>query len=114
MTCRIFYIILDLIHEVSLLFRGILSPLLVQPGKLFSNFWGAISHDGFYSRSDDYLSIVERKLIGLWNVPFVSSAILISKHKFEELMPAFDYNKVADSDMSFAEFCRDKVQFLLF
>ncbi|XP_022258413.1 procollagen-lysine,2-oxoglutarate 5-dioxygenase 2-like, partial [Limulus polyphemus] len=39
--------------------RPILAPLLARPNKLWSNFWGALSSDGYYSRSSDYLEIVK-------------------------------------------------------
>lgn len=37
--------------------------MLVRPKEFWSNFWGALTHDGFYSRSHDYLQIIkdERK-----------------------------------------------------
>lgn len=39
--------------------RTVLSPMLLRPGRLWSNFWGAISKQGFYARSEDYVDIVE-------------------------------------------------------
>ncbi|KAG1667589.1 Procollagen-lysine,2-oxoglutarate 5-dioxygenase 3 [Nymphon striatum] len=39
--------------------RKVLAPLLVRPFKLWSNFWGALSSEGYYSRSFDYLAIVQ-------------------------------------------------------
>lgn len=62
-------------------FRGILAPLVVQQDRLFSNFWGALSSNGYYSRSDDYVEIVERRRIGLWNVPFINSVFFIRNSK---------------------------------
>ena len=38
--------------------RSVVNPLLVRPGKMWSTFWGALSADGFYKRSDDYTDIV--------------------------------------------------------
>lgn len=67
-------------------FRGILAPLVVQPGKLFSNFWGAVAKDGYYARSVDYMEIVTNKKKGVWNVPFVSSALLINSKKVVQLL----------------------------
>ena len=48
-------------YFVPLLFRNVVAPLIARPGKLFSNFWGAIASNGFYARSDDYQLIVESK-----------------------------------------------------
>ncbi|XP_072217027.1 multifunctional procollagen lysine hydroxylase and glycosyltransferase LH3-like, partial [Excalfactoria chinensis] len=39
--------------------RPVLAPLLSRPGKLWSNFWGALGPDGFYARSEDYVDIVQ-------------------------------------------------------
>lgn len=35
--------------------------MLTRPGKLWSNFWGALSNKGYYARSEDYMDIVEEK-----------------------------------------------------
>lgn len=32
--------------------------MLARPYKAWSNFWGALTEDGFYSRSFDYMDIV--------------------------------------------------------
>jgi procollagen-lysine,2-oxoglutarate 5-dioxygenase len=39
--------------------RGIIAPMLVRPYKAWSNFWGALSSEGFYARSNDYMDIVK-------------------------------------------------------
>jgi procollagen-lysine,2-oxoglutarate 5-dioxygenase len=41
--------------------RGIVAPLLVRPFKTWSNFWGAITDDGFYARSTDYMEIIHNE-----------------------------------------------------
>lgn len=43
------------------LYRKIIGPLVTRHGKLWSNFWGALSLDGYYARSEDYIDIVQRK-----------------------------------------------------
>ncbi|VDD94380.1 unnamed protein product [Enterobius vermicularis] len=93
-------------------FRGILAPLVVQPGKLFSNFWGAVAKDGYYARSVDYMEIVTNKKKGVWNVPFVSSALLINSKKFVSMGKSFVYNTNHDPDMSFCEYARDFGHFM--
>lgn len=37
--------------------------MLIQYKKLWSNFWGALSPEGFYARSEDYINIVERSRV---------------------------------------------------
>ena len=57
--------------------RKVIAPMLLRPGKAWSNFWGALGSDGFYARSSDYMEIVQYKRLGVWNVPFISSCYLI-------------------------------------
>ncbi|XP_028823702.1 procollagen-lysine,2-oxoglutarate 5-dioxygenase 2 isoform X2 [Denticeps clupeoides] len=57
--------------------RKIIGPLVTRHGKLWSNFWGALSLDGYYARSEDYIDIVQGKRIGVWNVPFMAHIYLI-------------------------------------
>lgn len=87
----------------------ILAPMIAQPKKLFTNFWGAVSPTGYYARSTDYLDIVDNKIRGYWNVPFVGSALLIAKSMLAHLENPYTYNKEIDADMSFALYCRNKV-----
>lgn len=50
-------------------------------GKLFSNFWGALDSNGYYARSEDYIELIDGKRVGVWNVPYVSGAMLINSEK---------------------------------
>lgn len=55
---------LDNEHTLKLLVeqqRGIVAPLLIRPYKAWSNFWGAITDDGFYARSFDYMEIIKNE-----------------------------------------------------
>ena len=52
--------------------------MLYRPYTAWSNFWGALSSDGYYARSADYMEIVNNDRRGLWNVPHISSCYLIS------------------------------------
>ncbi|XP_069739277.1 LOW QUALITY PROTEIN: multifunctional procollagen lysine hydroxylase and glycosyltransferase LH3-like [Phaenicophaeus curvirostris] len=55
--------------------RRVLAPLLSRPGRLWSNFWGALSPDGFYARSPDYIDIVQGRRRSVWNVPHVGGGV---------------------------------------
>uniref|UniRef100_A0A914Z8H9 Uncharacterized protein n=1 Tax=Panagrolaimus superbus TaxID=310955 RepID=A0A914Z8H9_9BILA len=79
---------------------------------MFTNFWGSVSANGYYERSQDYLDIVEGDLKGFWNVPFISAAILFSAEKLQFFMEAYNYERKLDADMSFAKFCRDHGHFM--
>jgi procollagen-lysine,2-oxoglutarate 5-dioxygenase, invertebrate len=82
---------------------------VLRPGTLFSNFWGAVSDTGFYARSFDYVDIVQGGRQGIWNVPFVGSALLISARKFPQLHNSYTWNTAIDADIAFAEYCRTNV-----
>lgn len=87
--------------------RSIVAPLLVRPFKLWSNFWGALSQDGFYARSDDYVDLVERRRKGLWNVPFMSAAYLVQRKHIAKLVGSYEDDVGSDPDMAFARRARD-------
>lgn len=55
----------------------IVAPMITRVGRLWSNFWGALSAEGYYARSEDYVDIVQGRRQGVWNVPYVSSVYLI-------------------------------------
>ncbi|GAA6081847.1 procollagen-lysine,2-oxoglutarate 5-dioxygenase 2 isoform X1, partial [Tachysurus ichikawai] len=57
--------------------RKIIGPLVTRHGKLWSNFWGALSLDGYYARSEDYIDIVQGKRVGVWNIPYMAHVYLI-------------------------------------
>nr|CAD7196666.1 unnamed protein product [Timema douglasi] len=55
---------LDNPHALRLLIeqnRSIVAPILVRPFKAWSNFWGALTSDGFYARSMDYMEIIHNE-----------------------------------------------------
>lgn len=83
--------------------------MLSKPGKLWSNFWGAIGHDGYYARSPDYIDIVKNVRRGVWNSPFVSSAYLIRSSTIKKMAKNPFYSERFDRDMTFAANNRDKV-----
>jgi procollagen-lysine,2-oxoglutarate 5-dioxygenase len=41
--------------------RGVISPVMIKPGTMWSNVWGAVAPDGYYKRSYDYYDIIQRK-----------------------------------------------------
>lgn len=57
--------------------RTIVAPMLSRPHKLWSNFWAAITEDGYYARSHDYVDLVSQNRTGIWNVPHIMNAYLI-------------------------------------
>lgn len=78
--------------------RTIVAPMLSRPGKLWSNFWGAMTQDGYYERAHDYVELVTRARTGVWNVPLVMNAYLIEgkflRHALDDDRPALYPNEV--------------------
>ena len=87
--------------------RAVVAPVLIRPNTLWSNFWGALSSQGFYARSRDYIKIVENKRRGLWNVPYISSCYLVSGSviRNKATRPSYSSKKL-DPDMAFAQSLR--------
>jgi procollagen-lysine,2-oxoglutarate 5-dioxygenase len=89
--------------------RQIVSPVILRPFKVWSNFWGAVSDEGFYARSNDYMDIVNNKIKGIWNVPFISNCYLI----MASVLPEVVYKLTdVDADMAFCYVLRKKNIFM--
>ncbi|XP_012056957.1 PREDICTED: procollagen-lysine,2-oxoglutarate 5-dioxygenase 1 [Atta cephalotes] len=107
---------LDNEHTLKLLVeqqRGIVAPLLIRPFKAWSNFWGAITDDGFYARSFDYMEIIKNERRGLWNVPFVSNCYLINATIIanKATRPTYETGDL-DTEMAFAHGNRQRGLFM--
>ncbi|XP_023821824.1 procollagen-lysine,2-oxoglutarate 5-dioxygenase 3 isoform X4 [Oryzias latipes] len=94
--------------------KSVIAPMLSKHGKLWSNFWGALSPEGFYSRSEDYIEIVQAKRVGLWNVPYISQVYLVKgsvlRSKLSHLNLFVDQGM--DPDMVFCKNVRDQGVFM--
>jgi len=107
---------LDNAHSLKLFIeqnRPVLAPMLIRPYSAWSNFWGSLSSDGYYSRSLDYMEIVNNNRRGLWNVPFVSNCYLIQGSLIhnEETRPSY-VHKMLDPDMALMANIRAKGEFI--
>ncbi|XP_020670889.3 procollagen-lysine,2-oxoglutarate 5-dioxygenase 2 isoform X1 [Pogona vitticeps] len=71
--------------------RKMIAPLVTRHGKLWSNFWGALSADGYYARSEDYVDIVQGKRVGIWNIPYVANIYLIKGKVLRSQMKERNY-----------------------
>uniref|UniRef100_A0A0K2SV11 procollagen-lysine 5-dioxygenase n=1 Tax=Lepeophtheirus salmonis TaxID=72036 RepID=A0A0K2SV11_LEPSM len=88
--------------------RPIIAPMLLRPYKAWSNFWGALSSEGFYARSSDYMNIVQNERKGVWNVPYISSAYLVNANVLKEYGEEISYiHKLLDPDMAFCSNARE-------
>ncbi|KAM8830980.1 procollagen-lysine,2-oxoglutarate 5-dioxygenase 1 [Synchiropus picturatus] len=92
----------------------IVAPLITRTGRLWSNFWGALSPEGFYARSEDYVDIVQGRRVSVWNVPYVSSVYLMKAHllRSELLDPELFSSNTLDPDMAFCHNVRSKGIFM--
>ncbi|XP_035499661.2 procollagen-lysine,2-oxoglutarate 5-dioxygenase 1 isoform X2 [Scophthalmus maximus] len=92
----------------------IVAPMITRDGRLWSNFWGALSADGYYARSEDYVDIVQGRRVGVWNVPYVSKVFLV---KADVLRSELTDNElftshILDPDMAFCHKARNKGIFM--
>ncbi|KAL7990893.1 hypothetical protein Chor_014323 [Crotalus horridus] len=89
--------------------RKIIAPLVTRHGKLWSNFWGSLTADGYYARSEDYIDIIQGNRIGVWNVPYVANIYLIKGQILRSEMNERNYfaHEKLDSDMAMCRNARE-------
>ncbi|XP_032202383.1 procollagen-lysine,2-oxoglutarate 5-dioxygenase 2 isoform X1 [Mustela erminea] len=89
--------------------RKIIAPLVTRHGKLWSNFWGALSPDGYYARSEDYVDIVQGNRVGIWNVPYMANVYLIKGKTLRSEMNERNYfvRDKLDPDMALCRNARE-------
>ncbi|XP_042347461.1 procollagen-lysine,2-oxoglutarate 5-dioxygenase 1 isoform X1 [Plectropomus leopardus] len=92
----------------------IVAPMITRAGRLWSNFWGALSAEGYYARSEDYVDIVQGRRVGVWNVPYVSSVYLVKASLLRSELPDYELfnSNILDPDMAFCHNIRSKGVFM--
>lgn len=65
------------LRELIALNVPIVAPMLQSDG-LYSNFWGGMTPEYYYQRTDEYKSIYSYERRGQFNVPMVHSAVLVN------------------------------------
>ncbi|KAH8411190.1 hypothetical protein KR222_010054, partial [Zaprionus bogoriensis] len=99
----------EVLRELLKMNKQFAAPLFSKHHELWSNFWGALSEGGFYARSHDYVDIVKRDLLGIFNVPHVTSIYLVKHSAFD----AIKYeHKDFDPDMAMCESLRNAGVFM--
>ncbi|POI24413.1 hypothetical protein CIB84_011837, partial [Bambusicola thoracicus] len=90
--------------------KSVIAPLVSRHEKLWSNFWGALSPDGYYARSEDYVDIVQRRRVGLWNVPYISSVYMVKGKVLRSELDEGDlfHGGKLDADMAFCHNVRNQ------
>uniref|UniRef100_A0A673YF35 Procollagen-lysine,2-oxoglutarate 5-dioxygenase 1 n=1 Tax=Salmo trutta TaxID=8032 RepID=A0A673YF35_SALTR len=89
----------------------IIAPMITREGRLWTNFWGALSADGYYARSEDYVDIVQGRRVGVWNVPYLAKVYLVKASLLHEELSDNDLfsSGTLDLDMAFCHNARNKV-----
>lgn len=92
----------------------IVAPMITRAGRLWSNFWGALSAEGFYARSEDYVDIVQGRRVGVWNVPYVSSVYLVKGSLLRSDLTDYELfnSNILDPDMAYCHNIRNKGIFM--
>uniref|UniRef100_A0A8C7B6F0 Procollagen-lysine,2-oxoglutarate 5-dioxygenase 1 n=1 Tax=Neovison vison TaxID=452646 RepID=A0A8C7B6F0_NEOVI len=94
--------------------KNVIAPLMTRHGRLWSNFWGALSADGYYARSEDYVDIVQGRRVGVWNVPYISNIYLIKGSALRAELQQTDlfHHRKLDPDMAFCANIRQQDVFM--
>ncbi|XP_044134254.1 procollagen-lysine,2-oxoglutarate 5-dioxygenase 1 [Bufo gargarizans] len=94
--------------------KSLIVPMVSRLQDLWSNFWGALSSDGFYARSEDYIDIVQRQRIGIWNVPYITNVYLVKGSVLRKPLSQYDlfHSGSLDPDMAFCDNVRRKGVFM--
>ncbi|XP_008293943.1 procollagen-lysine,2-oxoglutarate 5-dioxygenase 1 isoform X1 [Stegastes partitus] len=92
----------------------IVAPMITRAGRLWSNFWGALSADGYYARSEDYVDIVQGQRMGVWNVPYVSNVYLVKASLLRSELKDYELftSSLLDPDMAYCHNVRSKGIFM--
>uniref|UniRef100_A0A4W5R4N3 Procollagen-lysine,2-oxoglutarate 5-dioxygenase 1 n=1 Tax=Hucho hucho TaxID=62062 RepID=A0A4W5R4N3_9TELE len=92
----------------------IIAPMITREGRLWTNFWGALSADGYYARSEDYVDIVQGRRVGVWNVPYLTKVYLVKASLLHEELSSNDLfsSGTLDLDMAFCHNARNKGVFM--
>ncbi|XP_066463567.1 procollagen-lysine,2-oxoglutarate 5-dioxygenase 1 [Eleutherodactylus coqui] len=94
--------------------KSIIAPMVSRIEDLWSNFWGALSSDGFYARSEDYRDIVQRQRVGIWNVPYIANVYLVKGSVLRKALNQYElfHSGRLDPDMAFCDNVRRKGVFM--
>jgi len=62
--------------------KTVIAPMLISLGR-YSNWWGDMTENLYYLRSADYMAILNREKVGLFQVPMVHSTFLVDLRRSE-------------------------------
>ncbi|KAG7174641.1 Glycosyltransferase 25 family member-like [Homarus americanus] len=75
--------------------KAIVGPMLNSLAT-YSNYWGGMTADYWYTRSEDYIPILERKQKGCFAVPMVHSCVLVDLSRVVSDKLTFTSKNVSD------------------
>ncbi|MPC25644.1 Glycosyltransferase 25 family member [Portunus trituberculatus] len=78
----------DILLKIMSEEKAVVAPMLNSLAT-YSNYWGGMTEDYWYTRSDDYIPILDRKQMGCFDVPMVHSCVLV------------DLTRVASDNLTF-------------
>lgn len=78
--------------------QPIIAPMITSLGK-YSNFWGGMSDEYWYVRTEQYMNILDRKDKGCFNEPMVHSCVLVNLKVVETDRLTFNPDKVPDHNL---------------
>lgn len=97
----------DLLHFLIQRNRSMIAPMMGRPGKMWTNFWGAVNSEGYYKRSLDYGDLVSKQRLGIWNVPYITNLFLLKATHLPHLID-FEVPEGLDNDVALCHTLRNK------
>ncbi|MEE8565240.1 MAG: glycosyltransferase family 25 protein, partial [Candidatus Thermoplasmatota archaeon] len=92
--------------------KDVIGPLLVKPNELYSNFWGDVGTNNFYTRSKNYVDIVNYNEKGCWNIAYIWYCCLIKRTLFNKDNFTNNLEKGNGEDMAFCYNMRKQNKFM--
>lgn len=74
--------------------KTVIAPMLISLGR-YSNWWGDMTENLYYLRSADYMDILNREKVGLFQVPMVHSTFLVDLRRSESRFLSYAINREA-------------------
>ena len=88
----------DLVNILLAENQPVIAPMLNSLGR-YSNYWGGMSDQYWYVRTDEYMDILDRKIKGCYSVPMVHSCVLVNLKIAETEQLTFVPDKLQHSDL---------------
>jgi len=74
--------------------KTVVAPMLISLGR-YSNWWGDMTENLYYLRSADYMDILNREKVGLFQVPMIHSTFLVDLRRSESRFLSYKIDREA-------------------